>query len=105
MLPVNWYTDFTVWMQTFIGEFGLQIEQDRFEKGAYLYDVIDGEAGPTDDSCRPNQVLAIVCVGIVIFEMKKPQRRFHGYFFLTLPGGGSLMTAQNTPSSLMASTN
>src|SRR5271157_121593 len=27
------------------------------------------------------------------------------YFFFTLPGGGSLMTAQNTPSSLMAFTN
>jgi hypothetical protein len=37
--------------------------------------------------------------------MKKTQRSVHGYFFLTLPGGGSLMTAQNTPSSLMASTN
>src|SRR5271165_1105254 len=28
-----------------------------------------------------------------------------GYFFLMLPGGGSLITAQNTPSSLMAFTN
>src|SRR5271165_208580 len=27
------------------------------------------------------------------------------YFFLMLPGGGSLITAQNTPSSLMAFTN
>src|SRR5271166_2990311 len=27
------------------------------------------------------------------------------YFFFTLPGGGSLMTAQKTPSSLMAFTN
>jgi hypothetical protein len=28
-----------------------------------------------------------------------------GYLFLTLPGGGSWMTAQNTPSPLMAFTN
>jgi predicted glycogen debranching enzyme len=29
-----------------------------FERGGYLYDVVDGEAGD-DDSCRPNQLFAI----------------------------------------------
>jgi predicted glycogen debranching enzyme len=29
-----------------------------YEKGGYLYDVVDGEAGD-DNACRPNQVLAI----------------------------------------------
>jgi glycogen debranching enzyme len=34
---------------------------DRFwyEEGGYLYDVIDGEDGPVDTACRPNQVFAI----------------------------------------------
>jgi predicted glycogen debranching enzyme len=30
-----------------------------FERGGYLYDVVDGENGGNDDACRPNQVLAI----------------------------------------------
>jgi predicted glycogen debranching enzyme len=30
-----------------------------FEPGGYLYDVVDAESGGDDDSCRPNQVLAI----------------------------------------------
>jgi predicted glycogen debranching enzyme len=30
-----------------------------YEQGAYLYDVVDGETGGEDASCRPNQVLAI----------------------------------------------
>jgi len=30
-----------------------------FEGGGYLYDVIDGENGSPDSSCRPNQLLAI----------------------------------------------
>jgi predicted glycogen debranching enzyme len=30
-----------------------------FESGGYLYDVVDAEGGGDDDSCRPNQVLAI----------------------------------------------
>jgi predicted glycogen debranching enzyme len=29
------------------------------ERGNYLYDVVDAENGANDDSCRPNQVLAI----------------------------------------------
>jgi hypothetical protein len=34
------------------------------------------------------------------------ERGIHScYFFFTLPGGGSLITAQNTPNSLIASTN
>ena len=36
----------------------------------------------------------------VVFAISFPR-----YFFLTLPGGGSLMIAQNAPSSLMALTN
>jgi predicted glycogen debranching enzyme len=30
-----------------------------FEQGGYLYDVVDTEGGGNDDSCRPNQVMAI----------------------------------------------
>jgi predicted glycogen debranching enzyme len=30
-----------------------------FEGGGYLYDVVDAESGGDDNSCRPNQVLAI----------------------------------------------
>jgi predicted glycogen debranching enzyme len=30
-----------------------------FERGGYLYDVVDAETGGNDESCRPNQVLAI----------------------------------------------
>lgn len=30
-----------------------------FERGGYLYDVVDGESGGNDAACRPNQVMAI----------------------------------------------
>jgi len=30
-----------------------------FERGGYLYDVVDAEGGGDDESCRPNQVMAI----------------------------------------------
>jgi predicted glycogen debranching enzyme len=30
-----------------------------FERGGYLYDVVDAEGGGDDEACRPNQVLAI----------------------------------------------
>jgi predicted glycogen debranching enzyme len=30
-----------------------------FEQGGYLYDVVDAETGGNDESCRPNQMLAI----------------------------------------------
>jgi predicted glycogen debranching enzyme len=30
-----------------------------FERGGYLYDVVDAESGGDDDSCRPNQILAV----------------------------------------------
>ncbi len=30
-----------------------------YEHGGYLYDVVDAENGGSDDSCRPNQILAI----------------------------------------------
>ncbi len=38
----------------------------------------------------------------VILQQQNPERRCH---FFTLPGGGSLMTAQKTPSSFTALTN
>jgi len=41
-------------------------------------------------------------VAAVILQQQNPQRRRH---FFTLPGGGSLMTAQKTPSSFTALTN
>src|SRR5579872_6656528 len=42
----------------------------------------------------------------VVLKVQDAQLSFHyGYCFLMLPGGGSLMTAQNTPSSLIAFTN
>jgi predicted glycogen debranching enzyme len=30
-----------------------------YEQGGYLYDVVDGEAGPADASLRPNQIFAV----------------------------------------------
>jgi predicted glycogen debranching enzyme len=30
-----------------------------YERGRYLYDVIDGETAPADPKCRPNQILAV----------------------------------------------
>jgi hypothetical protein len=65
---------------------------------------VDARDG-TDNALGLERFPNDVRVGIVVFKMKKAQRCVHGYLFLTLPGGGSLMTAQNTPSSLMASTN
>jgi hypothetical protein len=41
----------------------------------------------------------------VVLEVQDAQRRVHVHGLRTLPGGGSLITAQNTPSSLMALTN
>jgi hypothetical protein len=38
----------------------------------------------------------------VIFQQQNPKKRCH---FVTLPGGGSLMTAQKMPSSFTALTN
>ena len=40
-------------------------------------------------------------VGVVVFEQQNAQQRFGHYFFM-LPGGGWLMSAQNTPSSFTA---
>ena len=45
------------------------------------------------------------CISDVIFKVQNSERRIHrAYRFLTLPGGGSLITAQNTPSSFTAFT-
>jgi hypothetical protein len=41
----------------------------------------------------------------VVFQMKDAERTIHDHARLTLPGGGSLMSAQKTPSSLTAFTN
>ena len=47
-----------------------------------------------------------LCVSGVVFKVQNLERGIHScYFFFTLPGGGSLITAQNTPNSLIASTN
>jgi predicted glycogen debranching enzyme len=42
-------------------ERAFQSFNDRFwfDAGGYLYDVVDGEGGPVDEACRPNQVLSI----------------------------------------------
>ena len=40
----------------------------------------------------------------IVLQQENPRNRRHDYL-LMLPGGGSLITAQNTPSSLMALTN
>ncbi len=41
-----------------------------FEQGGYLYDVVDAEGGGNDDSCRPNQVLAISLDHAVLDESR-----------------------------------
>jgi predicted glycogen debranching enzyme len=46
-------------------------ERFWYEKGGYLYDVIDGEHGP-DASCRPNQVLAISLPHPILDEARWP---------------------------------
>src|ERR1700722_17188177 len=56
----------------------------------------------TDEMMRFEELLNELRVVDVILQQKNPQRRCH---FCTLPGGGSLMTAQNTPSSFTALTN
>jgi hypothetical protein len=48
------------------------------------------------------QLLDEFRIVVVVLQQKKSQPRCH---FCTLPGGGSLMTAQNTPSSFTALTN
>src|ERR1700688_768891 len=56
----------------------------------------------TDEMIGLKELLNELRVMAVILQQQNPQRRFH---FCTLPGGGSLMTAQNTPSSFTALTN
>ncbi|HWD00471.1 MAG TPA: amylo-alpha-1,6-glucosidase [Candidatus Sulfopaludibacter sp.] len=43
-----------------------------FEGGGYLYDVVDGENGGNDESCRPNQVMAISLDYPVLDESRWP---------------------------------
>ena len=56
----------------------------------------------TDEMIGLEEFLNELRVMVVILQQQNPKRRFH---FFTLPGGGSLMTAQNTPSSFTALTN
>jgi predicted glycogen debranching enzyme len=48
--------------------------QQRFwyDKGGYLYDVVDAETGGNDDACRPNQVMAISLDYPVLDESRWP---------------------------------
>jgi glycogen debranching enzyme len=41
-----------------------------YEAGGYLYDIVDAETGGNDDSCRPNQVLAISLDHPVLVESR-----------------------------------
>lgn len=41
-----------------------------YEKGGYLYDVVDAENGGNDDACRPNQVFAISLDHPVLDEVR-----------------------------------
>ena len=57
-----------------------------------------------DETIRFEEVLNELRILNAILHQQNAERGRHGAFF-TLPGGGSLMTAQKTPSSLMALTN
>jgi hypothetical protein len=56
----------------------------------------------TDEMIGLKELLNELRVMGVILQQQNPKRRCH---FFTLPGGGSLMTAQKTPSSFTALTN
>jgi hypothetical protein len=56
----------------------------------------------TDEMIRFKELLNELRVRGAILQQQNPKRRCH---FFTLPGGGSLMTAQKTPSSFTALTN
>ena len=56
----------------------------------------------TDKMIGFKELLNELRVRGAILQQQNPKRRCH---FFTLPGGGSLMTAQKTPSSLTALTN
>jgi len=57
------------------------------------------------NTLRLETLLDEVGVLRIVFEMEDVQPGLHAGFLFTLPGGGSLMIAQKTPSSLMALTN
>jgi len=44
-----------------------------YERGGYLYDVVDAENGGSDDSCRPNQLFAISLDHPVLHESRWQQ--------------------------------
>jgi hypothetical protein len=56
----------------------------------------------TDEMIGFKELLNELRITAVIFKQQNPERRRH---FFTLPGGGSLTTAQKTPSSFTALTN
>ena len=56
------------------------------------------------EAVRFKEPLDKIGIGRVILEQQDPERGREGHFFM-LPGGGSLITAQNAPSSLTAFTN
>ena len=90
-----------------------QIEAACRERGVEIVPGVDPRHLAGDAVVLEQGANQLGVVGVVL-EVQNAQRRIHGWcrpagrsqlFFLTLPGGGSLMTAQNTPSSLMALTN
>ncbi len=90
-----------------------QIEAACRERGFEIVPGVDPRC-LTGDAVVLEQGANQLGVVAVVLEVQNAQRRIHGWvsaprrsqlFFRTLPGGGSLMTAQKTPSSLMALTN
>ena len=80
-----------------------QVKSTVFKSGQELGARLD--AGDfTDEMIGFQELLNELRVLEAVLHQQNAERRRHGAFF-TLPGGGSLMTAQKTPSSLMALTN
>src|SRR5947207_13689687 len=80
-----------------------QVDSTVFKSGLELGARL--EAGDfADEIIRFKELLNELRVLNAILQQQNAERGRHGAFF-TLPGGGSLMTAQKTPSSLMALTN
>ena len=80
-----------------------QVNFDVFESGHELGASL-GAGYLTDEMIGFKQLLNELRVTGVVLQQQNSQRSLH-VGFLMLPGGGSLMTAQKTPSSLTALTN
>src|SRR6202790_1103519 len=78
-----------------------EVDSDVLKTGDELVACLNADYF-TDEMIGLKELLNELRVMAVILQQQNPQRRFH---FCTLPGGGSLMTAQNTPSSFTALTN